>query len=100
MVHTFIYRYSAMYVLLKLHDLMVPLSPLFVPFPKGEEVSSVPDTAHLVPCLLVHPCIFGEDVLLISSPLVPDLLLQFFLPWMCNCSGFCPHGGHGAHIYM
>lgn len=28
------------------------------------------------------------------------LLLQFFLPCMCNYSGFCSHGGHGAHICM
>lgn len=85
MVHTFTYGYSAIHVLLKLHDFMV-----LVPFPKGKGVSSVPYTAHLVPCLE------GGDVLLISSPLgLPFVaifcsldvqLLRILPPWWSWCS--------------
>lgn len=54
-VHTLTYIYSAIYVLLKLHGFM-----LLAPLPKGEGISSVPDTTDLGFCLASHPsCIFG-----------------------------------------
>lgn len=105
MVHTFTYGYSATSVLLKLHNFTVPLSPLLVPFLKGEGgVSSVRDTVHLVPCLPTHPGIFGGDVLFISRirrlgkpstlglPFVAIFssldvqLLRFLTPWWSWCS--------------
>lgn len=50
--HSYIYIYSAMYVLQNFL--------LFAPFPKVEGLSSIPDTAYLVFCLAIHPsCVFG-----------------------------------------
>lgn len=81
-VHTLTYIYSATHVLLNLHGFM-----LLAPLPKGEGISSVPDTTYLGFCLASHPsCIFGGMSFLSAVPCAYLVALQLFLPWMCPCA--------------